>query len=219
MKLLYEIKLYRNFKSIFLYLFFSSYFISSQITNYTTTLYIKTNTNIKEITHFDKNNNFKHRYGIQELIIKDSLFMVKIEGSFYGDKIKIELENEMGIRFEIGFLAKIEDIFYELSALETQESFNYTQETIFIEINETNSKEIKYLKSTYYPYETELTVIIPFNIYKNCYESCSKCSDFGTESNHNFFNVKILKVYYFKENDIKNICYTESQIYENYYLD
>ena len=223
MKLLYEIKLYRIFKSIFLYVIFSSYIISSQITNYTTTLYIKTDATLKSMRQFDKNGNIKHEYeyeyGYQELNIKDRLFIINIEESFYGDKIKIEFVKGVGPKFNIGFLAKIEDIFYELPALDIQESLNCNQETTSIEINETYSKLIKYCKSTIDSYEKELTVIIPFNIYKNCYESCAKCSDFGIESNHNCIQCKNNEGYYFKENDNKNICYTENQIDEDYYLD
>ena len=69
MKLNYKIKLYRIFKSYFLYLIFLYHFISSQTTYYETTIYIKTYENFKEMEHYDHNNNVKREYTKEQLII------------------------------------------------------------------------------------------------------------------------------------------------------
>ena len=225
MKLYHEIKLYRIFKSYFLCLIFLYHFISSQTTDYETTIYIKTDGNFKEMEHYDRNNNVKREYSEDQLNFKDSLYIAKIENSFYCDEIKIKFERESGDTFHIGFLVKIEDMFYEIQdkelTVETDQtnSLNCTQETTFIKINQTYSKEVKYCISINYFSMITIYVKIPFNIYQNCYESCAKCSNFGDETNHNCIECKTNDGYYFKEDDVNNNCYTKNEIEENYYLD
>ena len=225
MKLNYKIKLYRIFKSYFLYLIFLYHFISSQTTDYETTIYIKTDGNFKEMEHYDRNNNVKREYSEDQLNFKDSLYIAKIENSFYGDEIKIKFERESGDTFHIGFLVKIEDMFYEIQdeelTVKTDQtnSLDCNQETTFIKINQTYSKEVKYCISINYFSMITIYVKIPFNIYQNCYESCAKCSNFGDETNHNCIECKTNDGYYFKEDDVNNNCYTKNEIEGNYYLD
>ena len=227
MKLFYEIKLYRFFISIYLHLIILSPFIYSQGTQYMTTLYIKSDGIFKEMIHTDGKDNIKHEYTQDEIIINDCLYIVNIENSFYGDEIKIKFEPNPQIHlnpFHIGFLVKIEDIFYEiqdkeLTVLTTSNYLNCSQETTWIEINETYSEEIKYCRNIENFSEITLTVKIPFNIYQNCFESCAKCSYFGNETNHNCIQCKNSQDYYFKEDDNSHNCFTNNTIDIGYFLD
>ena len=200
--------------------------LSSSESTYTTIIYFKTNGNLKEINHLDSRNDFNiiQNYSSDDLIINGNLSKVEIIDSFYGDKIEIELEpKEDNTDLYIGFLVKIEDIFFknqeqELTVINNG-NFDCSQGTTTIEINETYSEEIQYCKNNVNSGEIIFTIYIPFNRYLNCYESCDECSYFGNESNHNCLKCNNSEGYYFKENDNSQNCFTNNTIDIGYFLD
>ena len=205
--------------SLILILFCPS--LSSSESTYTTIIYFKTNGNLKEINHLDSRNDFNiiQNYSSDDLIINGNLSKVEIIDSFYGDKIEIELEpKEDNTDLYIGFLVKIEDIFFKNQEQEliviNNGNFDCSQGTTTIEINETYSEEIQYCKNNVNSGKIIFTVYIPFNRYLNCYESCDECSYFGNESNHNCLKCNNSEGYYFKENDNSQNCFTNTIIFK-----
>ena len=226
MKQFFEKKFYISCIILILILAFLTPVESISFDKYSTVLYFKTDGDVKEIKYIGSNNEEKHAYQQEDLNVNNDTYTLEIENSFYGEKVQIKLTpNTKGssTNFHIGFLVKIEDYFLEiqdpeLSVLGRADSFSCNGETTHIEVNETYSEEVKYCKNIDYLSEYTFTVIIPFNKYRNCFESCKECSFFGDESAHNCSKCNNSAGYYFKEGDYSKNCFTNNTIEEGYFL-
>ena len=201
---------------------------SSTVTTYSTILYFKTDGIFKEMKHIDGNdiNNIKHTYSLEDFDINNNIYKAEIQDSFFGDKVIIKLETEGTVdigNFHIGFLVKIEDYFLENHNqelnIDTSIELDCDQDLLSVELDGTYTKEMKYCRNTIELNEIEITLIIPFNKYKNCFESCSECYNFGNETSHNCIKCKNSEKYYIKEDDNSTNCYTNSTIDIGYFLD
>ena len=227
MKQFFEKNFYISCRILILILAFLTPVESISFDKYSTVLYFKTDGDVKEIKYLGSNNEEKHAYQQEDLNVNNDTYTLEIENSFYGEKVQIKLTpNTKGssTNFHIGFLVKIEDYFLEiqdpeLSVLGRADSFSCNEETTHIEVNETYSEEVKYCKNIDYLSEYTFTVIIPFNKYRNCFESCKECSFFGDESAHNCSKCNNSAGYYFKEGDYSKNCFTNNTIEEGYFLD